>query len=397
MNNMFLDPDYDLDIMGAIEETDKCSSYASAWDYLRHYEVIFQKWRDAPINLVEIGIGLGGSLRTWQSYFRAATIVGVDVNPACRQYAGDRMVVEIGSQDDPGFLHYLCVKYPPTIIIDDGSHVAQHMVYSFERLFPALEPGGFYVVEDMAFHFDPGTANSMKSADGVSVADYFLDLARSCMARNLGGTATDGTARYVFEQIDSVQFIRSAVIIQKTKRREISNALRFAERNLLQDGAAPQALAHKYERVAQYILRHGGPLDRAEAMARRAVEVTNHAPGSAEMLAETVFRLQRLDEAAAILNRAIELHGENGSLGARLGNIERARGNYANAAVALRRASTVRPADPHILDQLSLALEAMGDMAEALSVAEHAAELARGGSRHVARLQRIATLRAKSG
>ena len=84
----------------------------------------------------------------WHEYFDQATIIGVDIQQDCRCYARDRIMVEIGSQEDPGFLADLVRRYPPRIIVDDGSHLAHHVIFTFETLFPALEPGGIYVIED---------------------------------------------------------------------------------------------------------------------------------------------------------------------------------------------------------------------------------------------------------
>merc|ERR1712029_878213 len=35
------------------------------------------------------------------------------------------------------------------IIIDDGSHVPNHQLVSFETLWPSIKPGGMYIVEDI--------------------------------------------------------------------------------------------------------------------------------------------------------------------------------------------------------------------------------------------------------
>ena len=78
------------------------------------------------------------------------------INPWCKQFdGGERTIVEIGSQDDPEFLAGLSRKYSPTIIIDDGSHLAHHVTYTYEHLFPFLQPGGLYVIEDIFFHLGP--------------------------------------------------------------------------------------------------------------------------------------------------------------------------------------------------------------------------------------------------
>ena len=67
---------FDLDIISVIEGTDKSSAISHSWDYLRHYQRLLERWRDEPINLVEIGVQGGFSLKVWQAYFTRATIVG---------------------------------------------------------------------------------------------------------------------------------------------------------------------------------------------------------------------------------------------------------------------------------------------------------------------------------
>ena len=56
----------------------------------RHYFDIyhrhFSRFRGDSIVMIEIGIFNGGSLRMWKDYFGSnSTIVGVDINPGCKQ------------------------------------------------------------------------------------------------------------------------------------------------------------------------------------------------------------------------------------------------------------------------------------------------------------------------
>src|SRR5690606_41306911 len=37
----------------------------------------------------------------------------------------------------------------PDLIIDDGSHINEHVIESFNFLFPRLKSGGIYVIEDV--------------------------------------------------------------------------------------------------------------------------------------------------------------------------------------------------------------------------------------------------------
>jgi cephalosporin hydroxylase len=121
-----------LDTLGLRFGTDKSSA---GHDYLDHYDDLLATLRQEPINFIEIGVFNGQSLATWASYFTNATIVGIDINPECRRFESDRARVMIGSQDDPAFLFDVARKYPPTVVVDDGSHEAHHVIYTFEGYF----------------------------------------------------------------------------------------------------------------------------------------------------------------------------------------------------------------------------------------------------------------------
>src|ERR1700759_5173107 len=99
-----------LDIIGRIEGTNK-----SDFGFLEFYEPLFEPFRYNTFNLVEIGVYQGASLRTWRTYFPHAQIIGVDIEPACRQYASDRIIIEIGSQADGEFLDRIMAQYSPFI------------------------------------------------------------------------------------------------------------------------------------------------------------------------------------------------------------------------------------------------------------------------------------------
>ena len=93
---MQVDRRVELDVIGALSGTDKSSSESFSWDYLRHYETFFDRFRHEPVNLVEIGVQRGPSIKAWKAWFTQATIVGVDIDPNCRRLTEDRVVIEIG-------------------------------------------------------------------------------------------------------------------------------------------------------------------------------------------------------------------------------------------------------------------------------------------------------------
>lgn len=123
-------------------------------NYLDVYEFYLESMKNQPINILEIGVKDGRSLKVWEEYFPKANIVGLDIDPSCKKYAGPRTHVEIGSQADPAVLNKLaCLPKVKDIgfhaIIDDGSHVVTHILESFKHLWKLVTPGGFYAIEDL--------------------------------------------------------------------------------------------------------------------------------------------------------------------------------------------------------------------------------------------------------
>jgi hypothetical protein len=131
--------------------------------YIRLYSDHFRRLRHRRLRILEIGIGgyddprAGGeSLRMWASFFWRSQVYGLDITD---KSAHDRPRIKtvVGDQNDPTFLRQLGEKYGPfDIIVDDGSHVSQHIITSIRTLFEAhLRDGGFYVVEDLHTSYWP--------------------------------------------------------------------------------------------------------------------------------------------------------------------------------------------------------------------------------------------------
>src|ERR1700722_19274468 len=75
------------------------------YHYFPVYERHFERFRNQHITLFEIGIGEGGSLQQWKRYLGPfARIVGIDIEPMCKQIEEDQIHVRIGSQDNEEFL-----------------------------------------------------------------------------------------------------------------------------------------------------------------------------------------------------------------------------------------------------------------------------------------------------
>jgi hypothetical protein len=287
----------DLSARGILAGTDK-SSIAN--DYLRHYERIFAPWREQTFTLLEIGVAQGASLILWRDYFANAEIVGVDIDPQCKRFEGPRIRIEIGSQDDPEFLLRLCRGAYPAIIIDDGSHHADHIIFTFERLFPHLLAGGLYVIEDLYLHFGD-TARNYRGAAPVSVPDTVTGLIDRLMSGGIGADDNAVFTGYLGRTIDRVEIVRHAAVIGKKKPQpapDLETMFRLVERS-----PAPDNWHH----LSTWIMSGNGPLERAVEAIRRAVAANPRNAAYRSRLAGLLHRTGKLDEALAEAEEAVRL------------------------------------------------------------------------------------------
>lgn len=163
-------------------------------NYIEVYSRHFAEFRSLPVTFLEIGVGgyddpnAGGqSLKMWRDYFYKGRIHALDIYDKS-PHQGGRIRIYQGSQADRNCLEGIHRETGDfDLIVDDGSHMNEHIVSSFEILFPLLTAGGVYVVEDIQTAYWPsyggqavpgaeGTAISFfrKLADGLNHAEYLV-------------------------------------------------------------------------------------------------------------------------------------------------------------------------------------------------------------------------------
>jgi hypothetical protein len=155
----------ELESIFALAGTDK--------GFVHHYGEIYEHllagFRDRPCKLLEIGVYHGASLRAWERYLSQAEIIGVDCDAACLAHRSARSEVLLGDVGDGEFLAVLAGRGPFGIVIDDGSHLPTHQQNCLTALWPAVQPGGVYVIEDLE------VARTAPCGTGVSTTGWLLD------------------------------------------------------------------------------------------------------------------------------------------------------------------------------------------------------------------------------
>ena len=116
------------------------------------YDRLFASFRENPdISIIEIGIANGGSLQLWRKYFgENASVIGIDIQDKTELATQSGAKIFVGDQGAHDFWEIVTPQLGnPHIIIDDGSHRCNDQIMTFDSLFPILQDGGLYIIEDI--------------------------------------------------------------------------------------------------------------------------------------------------------------------------------------------------------------------------------------------------------
>lgn len=114
------------------------------------------------MKFLEIGLGCnmkygaGASVKIWKKLFPKAELWEAEYDKECTELARakgglDGINVLVGDQGDFATLDSWIAKSGGSfdIIIDDGGHHNCQIMNTFEKMWPQLNPGGYYFIEDM--------------------------------------------------------------------------------------------------------------------------------------------------------------------------------------------------------------------------------------------------------
>lgn len=183
-----------------------------------HYFPIYTRhltpYAGRAVSVLEIGVYRGGSMRMWSRFFGPdARLVGVDIDPVALISAGDRYTVVLADQADPDAMRKVAEKYGPfDVIIDDGGHSMVQQITSIEALFPMLNDGGVYLVEDChTSYWDDYEGGRGREGTFMEWVKTRLD--------DLNGYHQDNAVDPVWtRQVDGIHVYDSVVVLDKKAR-----------------------------------------------------------------------------------------------------------------------------------------------------------------------------------
>jgi len=204
--------------------TDKASG---GHNYMVAYEKEFNHLELSPISLLEIGVDHGQSMRMWQEYFPLGDIVGIDIDSRCEVYRDTRISIEIGDSNDKNFINHVVTKYGKfDVIIDDGCHLWESQISSFNDLWDSVKPGGIYVVEDLHTSYWDGWGVGPQSfiEYTANIIDVVNDYGNSKDRHSNSApqrVSPPSNTNNMRNTIESVSFYKSIVFIKKSNLEEI--------------------------------------------------------------------------------------------------------------------------------------------------------------------------------
>jgi demethylmacrocin O-methyltransferase len=150
-------------------KSDKCPKIFHSYSPV-YFEYLNEKKIEME-NIIEIGVGtenlmkpicgsdymIGASLKSWRDFFPNSTVFGLDID---NSVLFEDLRIKCFFTDQSKSESLLSTiseikKYKGDenlefdLIIDDGSHIVEHMILSFKTLSSFIKKKGYYIIEDI--------------------------------------------------------------------------------------------------------------------------------------------------------------------------------------------------------------------------------------------------------
>ena len=177
-----------------------------AHGYSKFYENIFKNFKNDKLNILEIGSFYGNASAALYFYFKNSKIFGADINPDMFKYTSKRIKSFYVNSSDANSIskEIILQNYSFDIIIEDASHMLKDQIISLFLLFPIIEPGGYFIIEEIDF---PETREDMRAnqelPDLKSILKSILD------KKDFNSVYIDNNSKkYFLENFEEIKFFK---------------------------------------------------------------------------------------------------------------------------------------------------------------------------------------------
>jgi SAM-dependent methyltransferase len=144
-----------MNLIDAFHQTNNQSDKELYHKYISNfYSEKFEKFKDKKINILEIGIQYGNSLKLWEHFFKNAKIYAIDISQYYIHEYGENVKIIIGNAYNNEILDYFkSNNILFDIIIDDGPHTLETQDFFLQNYQQLLKPSeSIIILEDIYNH-----------------------------------------------------------------------------------------------------------------------------------------------------------------------------------------------------------------------------------------------------
>lgn len=117
----------------------------SAHSYIDIYEE--QMTKKSKINILEIGVYKGHSIKMWEDYFIDSNVYGIDIDLDKLEFECKNVYICDATSQEQVNTIFKNKKFD--YVVDDGSHIVDQQINAFDILWPRIKKGGKYFIEDI--------------------------------------------------------------------------------------------------------------------------------------------------------------------------------------------------------------------------------------------------------
>ncbi len=187
--------------------------------YFDIYDLLFKKYINKRITIVEIGVLNGGSLHLWRKFFgNNARIIGIDINPEVKIFEQDGFEIFIGNQSDINFWKNFFKKVGMVdIIIDDGGHLNEDQIITAISCIHKINDNGLLLVEDTHCSYMKAFLNPQKYS--------FINFCKKIIDDiNLSSPLLKNNFFFSFSKyVYAIEFFESIVVFKIDRRKSKKN------------------------------------------------------------------------------------------------------------------------------------------------------------------------------
>lgn len=199
-------------------QTDKASIYQNVIIYKKRYKrslisghnygVFYEKFlknkKDKIKNIIEIGSWIGSSSAAFYFFFKNATIYCLDVDFTINTIFAERIKKIICDQSNEAqinkFIKNKELQSRIDVVIDDGAHIDECILTSFNTIFLHLAPGGHYFIEDVSKENTPITHSLLMK-----------------LASNINDDTGDKISKNILKEIDKIEIYKSETLMSNSR------------------------------------------------------------------------------------------------------------------------------------------------------------------------------------